>query len=852
MSADGSIIINTKIDTGGFTKSASEMKTQFGGLAAAAKKLGAAIATAFSIGAIVQFGRESVNAASEMSSALRGLQSILEGQGRSFSAAQQFIKEYTQDGLIPAANAINAYKNLASRGYDDSQIRQVMIALKDASAFGRQASYSMGEAVQSATEGLRNENSVLVDNAGVTKNVAKMWDEYAASIGTTANNLTQQQKIQAEVNGILEESKYQAGDAAIVAGTFSGQLQRLAAAFKEIQVSVGQGLINALTPVLGVLNTILIGVQRVASAFAQLTSLIFGNAGSVSVGGTQEELAGIADGYEAAAGGADNFAGATEKAGKAAKKYLAGFDEITKLSSNAGGGGSAGGAAAGVGSISSGTTAGSAGPIEDNISPQVAALAEKIKALIAPLQNIDFTPLKISLSGLGESFGELGSTIGNALGWAWENILVPLAKWTIEDAAPAALDVLSAALGVLNEVLIALQPLGLWLWENFLKPIAEWTGGVIVDALDSLAAGLTDVSDWISQNQGLVQGATVTAAAFMAVWKATDLIMWIDAAGGIPGVLKLVTNALIGNTAAKIANKAQDIAIIAMYIGDYIKAFARLVVKLAANTAAWVANTAAKVASTAAEWAQIAATVAWNGICAAATAVTTAFGAAIAFLTSPIGLVVVAITALIAIVVLLVKNWDTVKEVAANVWKGIQNTWSSVSSWFKTKVLDPLANGFKGMVNGVIGFLNGLIRGIVSGVNTAIKAVNKLSFNVPDLIPGLGGKTFGFHLQTITAPQIPYLAKGAVIPPRAPFMAVLGDQPHGTNIEAPLDTIKQAVAEVVGDMVPAMMAGFEAVVAEQRETRGVIESIEIGDDTIGQSAARWVRRQNVIRGGSVW
>lgn len=849
MSADGSIIINTKIDTSGFTKSASEMKTQFGGLASAAKKLGTAIAAAFSIGAIVQFGKESVNAASEMSNALRGLQSILEGQGRSFSAAQQFIKEYTQDGLIPATNAITAYKNLASRGYDDSQIRQVMVALKDASAFGRQASYSMGEAVQSATEGLRNENSVLVDNAGVTKNVAKMWDEYAVSIGTTANNLTQQQKIQAEVNGILEESKYQAGDAAIVAGTFSGQLQRLAAAFKSIQVSVGQGLINALTPVLGVLNVILIGVQRVASAFAQLTSMIFGNAGSVSVGGTQEELSGIADGYEAAAGGAEDLAGATEKAGKAAKKYLAGFDEIQKLGSpdTSGGGG------AGIGGI--GASGGMAidipvsANIEDNVSPKVAALAEKIKALIAPLQEIDFTPLKTSLSGLGKSFGALGSTIGSALGWAWENILVPLAKWTIEDAAPAALDVLSAALSVLNEVLIALQPLGLWLWENFLKPIAEWTGGIIVDTLDSLAAGLTDVSDWISQNQGLVQGATVTVGAFMAVWKATDLIMWVDAAGGIPGVLKLITNALIGNTAAKIANKAQDIAIIAMYIGDYIKAFAGLIVKLAANTAAWVANTAAKVASTAAEWAQIAATVAWNGICAAATAVTTAFGAAIAFLTSPIGLVVIAITALIAIVVLLVKNWDTVKEVAANVWKGIQNTWSSVSNWFETKVLDPLANGFKGMVNGVIGFLNGLISGIVSGVNTAIKAVNKLSFNVPDWIPGIGGKSFGFSIPTMTAPQIPYLAKGAVIPPRSPFMAVLGDQKNGVNVEAPLSTIQEAVANVMADMLPAMLSGFEAVVAEQRQTREVIENIEVGDDVIGAAAIRYNRKRAIVMGG---
>lgn len=66
MSADGSIIINTKIDTSGFTKSASEMKTQFGGLASTAKKLGTAIAAAFSVRAIAQFAKECLDLGSDL------------------------------------------------------------------------------------------------------------------------------------------------------------------------------------------------------------------------------------------------------------------------------------------------------------------------------------------------------------------------------------------------------------------------------------------------------------------------------------------------------------------------------------------------------------------------------------------------------------------------------------------------------------------------------------------------------------------------------------------------------------------------------------------------------------------
>ena len=100
------------------------------------------------------------------------------------------------------------------------------------------------------------------------------------------------------------------------------------------------------------------------------------------------------------------------------------------------------------------------------------------------------------------------------------------------------------------------------------------------------------------------------------------------------------------------------------------------------------------------------------------------------------------------------------------------------------------------------------------------------------------------------ARTIPYLASGAVIPPNAPFTAVLGDQKHGTNIEAPLATIQEAVAQVIGDLAPAMAAGFEAMTERQDELIATVRDIQIGDTTIGRAAARYDRRQNLIRGGT--
>mgnify|MGYP001551501415 CR=1 FL=1 len=88
-----------------------------------------------------------------------------------------------------------------------------------------------------------------------------------------------------------------------------------------------------------------------------------------------------------------------------------------------------------------------------------------------------------------------------------------------------------------------------------------------------------------------------------------------------------------------------------------------------------------------------------------------------------------------------------------------------------------------------------MIRGAVSGINSVINALNRFNIKIPSWVPFFGGKTFGFNLRTISAPQIPYLASGAVIPPNKEFMAVLGDQTHGNNIEAPESLIRKIVRE---------------------------------------------------------
>jgi len=95
-------------------------------------------------------------------------------------------------------------------------------------------------------------------------------------------------------------------------------------------------------------------------------------------------------------------------------------------------------------------------------------------------------------------------------------------------------------------------------------------------------------------------------------------------------------------------------------------------------------------------------------------------------------------------------------------------------------------------LNAILGGAETVANGVINGINGAINALNKLSFDVPKWVPEIGGSTFGFNLSTLSNVSLPRLAQGAVIPPNKEFMAVLGDQKHGTNIETPLETMLEA------------------------------------------------------------
>jgi phage-related protein len=156
---------------------------------------------------------------------------------------------------------------------------------------------------------------------------------------------------------------------------------------------------------------------------------------------------------------------------------------------------------------------------------------------------------------------------------------------------------------------------------------------------------------------------------------------------------------------------------------------------------------------------------------------------------------------------------DNVKTFFTGIWTGIKNSFGSVSDWFKntftdawTKVKSVFSTGGKiydGIKDGIGDAFKAVVNKLIDGINAIITVpFNKINsmLNTIRNVSILGAKPFSglWDQNPLSVPRIPKLATGAVIPPNSEFLALLGDQKRGVNIEAPLDTIVEAFLKAGG------------------------------------------------------
>lgn len=223
-------------------------------------------------------------------------------------------------------------------------------------------------------------------------------------------------------------------------------------------------------------------------------------------------------------------------------------------------------------------------------------------------------------------------------------------------------------------------------------------------------------------------------------------------------------------------------------------------------------------------------------------------GTALANLSPVLGDTGVYIDALMGKVGELGTAWKRLFSSSDESWSGLKSIWQGAELWFDTYVFNPLETGFRNMSNGFIDIMNALGGKLTQGFNGLFDSVNDISLVIPDWVPLIGGKTLGFSLGKLTMPQIPKLAQGAVLPANKPFLAMVGDQKHGTNIEAPLQTIRDAVKLELSDLLEGSIAGQEATVTVLRQILEAVLGISLTDADVGLAAERYRSRMSVVYG----
>lgn len=635
-------------------------------------------------------------------------------------------------------------------------------------------------------------------------------------------------------------------------------------------------LIQVLTPALTALAS---AAATVFGYIAQLVSFLTGT----TVSAASDAAAGVA--------GVGSAAEETAQQVKDASKSLAGFDELERLSEPQQDTGSGGGGGAGASQIVPNYDFQGKSPFLDSILDAIKAgywyqvgelVAQKLNEGMAAIDwgPIDATAIRWAtnlyngLNGAVQNldWGLLGSTIGNGLntvlhfidtffqGFDWVTLGAGIG--TGLNGLFATID--WAALGrVLSDKFMAL----LQTLHGFVQTF-DWAA-LGLDVAAMLSAALANI-DWVQAagDLGTLAIGILTAintALSQADWSSVgQTIMGMFAAIDWLGLIQQLVE-LLANTWPLVLTAVLIPALSAWITGTLLPAIG-----------AWITEVA------------IPAILGW-------------LGSIVASIVSTIGLwpalLIAAIVALFAaLVAVIVSNWEDICDWFSGKWDdfvaGWNDFWDSVAfcaqEWWKSvttewtnfwngivdkfnalksglsqawdafwtglsdrvgDIWNGIVNTVKGAVNSLIGFINGMISAVVGGLNSAIDALNSLSVDIPDWVPVVGGNRLGFSIGHVTAPQIPYLAQGAVIPANREFLAVLGDQSHGTNVEAPLDTIKQAVAEVMEDLQAGQMAGFEAVVSVLREILSAVYGIELTDEDVGHAVQRWQRKQLTATGG---
>ena len=666
-------------------------------------------------------------------------------------------------------------------------------------------------------------------------------DQYALNngFGKTTAKMTEQEKVMLRYQYVTSALSNATGDFVKTQDSWANQTRILTLRFQQLKASLGKGFIALFTPILRGFNNLLAGLQKVADGFASFVQMVTGADVSTSMGSISSDIAGIGDDASSAADNVGDIGSAAKKTAKDIERSLAGFDQINKLTEptddSSDSSGSTGGTSSGIGSVDlvpdvSGSTSNATSAISDFVnkakkeldklrkwsvstfSPSMSRIwdgltkntdtAKKnlasafndIRALGPPLLNYfngPFTNYLVTwvdtngsiLNGLFDSFNTVFSDV-------WNKAAYPILANFVSVGLPMLTDFASQTLSLNGTIFDTFKASWNSLWSEGVSPAIESISNVWIGLVNTMAGAWNEWGEPIFT--GIKAAVKTTGDVFLDIWNNMLQPVWENALDVIDRVWSEHLQPLLANFLD--------------FVGEIVTCATTIYNNFIAPVVGFLSELLGPI-----------------------------FIAIFDSIGNKVGVVVGTIADLMNDTITVFKGViQFIKGVFSGDWEG---AWNGIVTAFDG-IFSGIADIAKGPINMVIGFINGLITGVQSGINAIVRSVNKLSFKVPNWVPGIGGEDFGFHLPEADFSKIPYLAQGGYVKPNTPQLAMIGDNRHQGEVVAPEDKLLDMAQKA------AAMASSAELLAEAisilKQILKILETLDLDIQLDGKSLKKYV------------
>ena len=500
---------------------------------------------------------------------------------------------------------------------------------------------------------------------------------FFAKLGKKIKDIFSQMIIWRTINAVLTSLRDGLQNIARGSEGANKSFSQLATSTLYLKNSLAAALLPALQAIMPIITQIIDAFARAANMVGAFIAALTGKATFVQAVQLQQDYAGSLNG--------------TAEAAEKVHQQLAGFDELNIIQSKSDS----------SGAYDPATDYG--GMFEEvEIPDNILAFAEKIRELFGRIKDaiaeLNFSPLIASVNSVLAALSPFVDLVRGTLAWGYENVLLPLAKWSIEEAAPASLNLFAAAIravtSILNPIIEGLKVL----WDEVLQPIVDWLKDRVIAVIDKTREAFDKVSETFEKHGGSLKNIISSLSDILSeLWEllepvltfvfdmlsaifARDIDKFLAQLGLMLDIISGILDVLIGILTLDFDRAAEGVKTIFNGVVEYIKERISTAVEFFQNSLNAVGEFFSNVLSSG-------------------------------------------------------------RNIVETFYNNIKKTIEGAPVWVRVKVLYPIANFFIGIINGII-----------KGINWLIDGLNKIQIPMPkwvaDLL-GVDGGSFGFHIEKI-------------------------------------------------------------------------------------------------------